>query len=615
VAIIAGSVAVHAGCTGRSIVRADAAGDDLSTRGAPDGSLDAFDASEASARDAIDTPPPRLPDVTIPPDTTDLPFHRVFRTATHNAYWIDRQDRPEVLASGVRERLLDQLLFHAVRSVEIDIHRDRDAAHVFRVFHTDSETNTLCTPFSECLAMLGAFHRLVPHHEALTVIVELKELQEPNFDEAHTPSDLDQAFVSEFGDVLYRPADFLARCDAASTMLDCARTAGWPTTRELRGRVMFAVIGNYRTNFTTAVCRLLHPTAPCLPSPADDVEGHGPLGWLTYATWGGGVRERAGFPMRSNWIHFNEAVDDEQAPAELVDAANAASVIWQVEDLSDPRVPDFIEANGLVRGADSFTMDAQRARVAAGFQFIQTDHPWFVLDDHAPGAPFRPLRSSWSFDATTLREPGHRFIVRGPDDETQSAFVPATFAVPDGTCVRWQTAVAITRAPTDASYPNASRPHGVGCLRAAASRADTSLDSISVCRSSNEHEFATVTFTPHIAGVDAPVTVLSHPSDTNGPGELLRLDVCGTATGTQVTAYSASAFGTDGMPRWTRVGDATSSARLAEQGLSATRDVLFVDTRRDGTNVSGAELGPIVVLRPSGITASSGARFVDDSVE
>ena len=39
-----------------------------------------------------------------------LRYNQVFRIATHNSYWVRRDPAIEIEASGVQERILDQLL-------------------------------------------------------------------------------------------------------------------------------------------------------------------------------------------------------------------------------------------------------------------------------------------------------------------------------------------------------------------------------------------------------------------------------------------------------------------------------------------------------------------------
>ena len=46
-------------------------------------------------------------------------YDAVWQIATHNSYWVDRGVTGDLYASGVQERLLDQLLFDRARAVEI----------------------------------------------------------------------------------------------------------------------------------------------------------------------------------------------------------------------------------------------------------------------------------------------------------------------------------------------------------------------------------------------------------------------------------------------------------------------------------------------------------------
>jgi hypothetical protein len=230
------------------------------------------------------------------------------------------------------------------------------------------------------------------------------------------------------------------------------------------------------------------------------------------------------------------------------------------------------------------------------------------FEDHGPREPFRLLRA-WPIDETLVQEPGKRLAMRGPDDESQSAF--AYTNATGSACVRWQTAVSVTRPPTDARYANPSRPHGIGCLRAAASADDLTADAISLCRTSDDAEYAVVTLASHLAGADDVTTLRSPMQQADGPGEMLRLDVCPDATGTAVDAYTAGAFGSDGTPHWVPVGHVHSTAALTYQGLSATRDVLFIDARHDGHALSSFDVTGPVALHAPGTTASAGAAFDD----
>src|SRR6185312_6775337 len=169
-----------------------------------------------------------------------------------------------------------------------DIHKDDGNPGVWSVYHTDKETNSLCTPLSECLKQLQQFHYANPNHAPVTIVLELKEIFEDNFDEEHTPEDLDRVLETYLGAHLYTPTQFLSRCPSGATMLECAKQQGWPTLAELQGKFIFSVIGNWHT------CVLGQGI------------GHGPKGWADYATWGAGTAARAAFPMRSDFSDFTD---------------------------------------------------------------------------------------------------------------------------------------------------------------------------------------------------------------------------------------------------------------------------------------------------------------------
>src|SRR5579862_8619420 len=200
------------------------------------------------------------------------PYDAVYGSATHNSYWVNRDDGIETEASGTEERILDQLLHEHVRAIELDLHFAAGRPGVWSVYHTDEESNSVCSPLDACLEQLRLFHYLVPRHEVVNVILELKEVWTHAFRADHTIAQLDGELARALGGALYTPADFLARCPEGATLRACARDHGWPDTDELRGRFIVNVLGNWNYN-------------------AND--------WIDYATKDGGVRARAAFPMRS----------------------------------------------------------------------------------------------------------------------------------------------------------------------------------------------------------------------------------------------------------------------------------------------------------------------------
>ena len=82
-------------------------------------------------------------------EQTSPPYDLVLQKASHNSYARD-------------ESLFDQLVFHRVRSLELDIWQSQH----WKVGHNGSgEASSKCSPLAQCLAMLAAFRRVTPQHE------------------------------------------------------------------------------------------------------------------------------------------------------------------------------------------------------------------------------------------------------------------------------------------------------------------------------------------------------------------------------------------------------------------------------------------------------------------
>lgn len=172
------------------------------------------------------------------PGTTDdggslARYDEVVMKAIHNSY---QRDEP----------LIDQLLFHRARNVEIDIHNGKGAdapAGQWYVYHIDLPTQdgSSCTMLSDCLGLLKAFHDAIPTHEVVTVYIDLKDLP----DDGHQPADLDNAITSVIGkENIVAPADVIAQCNGATTLSAAVtKPCGFPTLASLRGKFIFAGTG------------------------------------------------------------------------------------------------------------------------------------------------------------------------------------------------------------------------------------------------------------------------------------------------------------------------------------------------------------------------------------
>src|SRR5690606_33492157 len=132
----------------------------------------------------------------------DVPYNHAVQKSIHNAY-------------SRYEPLLDQLLYHRVRSLELDIHRRREGVLAppgeWFVFHADKPLmrRTSCARLSDCLGQLAAFHAAVPRHAPITLFIDLKD----ELTGGHQAEDLDAAIARGLGrENIVTPADLIAAC-------------------------------------------------------------------------------------------------------------------------------------------------------------------------------------------------------------------------------------------------------------------------------------------------------------------------------------------------------------------------------------------------------------------
>ncbi|MGZ6092546.1 MAG: Ca2+-dependent phosphoinositide-specific phospholipase C, partial [Polyangiales bacterium] len=383
-----------------------------------------------------------VPDANVLPELPKQPSPRldeVFTLATHNSYWVDRGAKNDSFASGTSERLLDQLLYDHVRAIEIDIHKDG-----FKVYHT-VPGNSVCDDLRSCLGQVHAFQAALPNHDPLLIVLELKELFEPNFDETHTPESLDAVLLDELSPHLFSPSDLMSLCPGSTTLGDCARRVRWPSLMQLRGRVMVALIGNW-----------------------DELgSAQSTKDWAVYAAK---APTRAAFPMASPWkldaSTFTPRMQEIVSQDEL-DLGWQQSAFVQIEDLTDPHAAEGLARGAIVRADGANSVADQDQRIAKGFQFLQTDTPSIRTHDRGIAFPYGPM---------TPGEPGSRFLM-GPTTELAFAYAESDMAQ------TWSTWVT--------SGNDARR---IGCVRASASLTDEALASMTVCRvkTAGEHVVARV---------------------------------------------------------------------------------------------------------------------------
>jgi calcium-dependent phosphoinositide phospholipase C len=399
-------------------------------------------------------------------------YNEVYGVATHNSYWLNRSDKADFYASGTQEILSDQLLHEHVRALELDIHSEGAPAGRWKVYRTSDSEDFTCRYLDDCLQMLRNFQYAVPRHEAINVMIELKNVvprtgatfpwipTNANFDGTHSIEQLDDTLRAAFGAALYTPADFLSRCPQGSTIVACMASAGWPTIDQLRGKFVVNLIGNWSTAAADWVQYATHDVQHRVAFPIQSVFEVDPVctkDWLNPARTGTapiGTRvyglDDAGTATDLYCIRdisdFNASPPIDPAARE---AAFQASAFWQLEDVGPDgtaKAAKLLAHHGLVRAADSYdyrpgcdaySWQCQENRIDAGYQFVQTDYPWHVIGNTAAAQRLRRR------DGTAVGEPGARVYVHtGPSP----AYWPYVYDTAPATSQRWwETTVSTTR--------------------------------------------------------------------------------------------------------------------------------------------------------------------------
>lgn len=374
-----------------------------------------------------------------PPYAKGPTLSQTSRIATHNSYYVNHGVTSDWFATGVGERVLDQLLLDHVRGLEFDIHPDPAAPHHFLVYHT-VPGDGVCVDLESCLLPVQLLNDLVPSHSAVLVILELKGLATPTFDADHTPADLDATLRTILGASLYAPGDYQAGCATDLTPAACVAERDWPLEAELAGRVLVAVLGNWND-------------FPGAQAPAD---------WALYALHAD-VMTRAAFSMGSSWQRQHTSLSE--LNQSLVDAATwerawAQTTMLQVEAWDDPLLLPALAHHQLVRADNVFTAADRAQATALGVQLWQTDWPWDVARlDFAlaplPGAPSpsASLDVDGGVDAPLPNidlQPTHVWL--GEPSASQRAYVATALGLADGVTACLSAAVKDNPAVDGASW-------------------------------------------------------------------------------------------------------------------------------------------------------------------
>ena len=363
----------------------------------------------------------------------DVPYDRAIQKSVHNSY--ERF-----------EPLLDQLVYHRVRSVEVDIHVRREGAVApsgdWFVYHEDNPVmrNTSCSQLSDCLGQLAAFHAAVPRHEVVTLFVDLKE----TFEQGHMPADLDAALVKALGrENIVTPSDVMDACPGSTSVRDAVTgTCAFPTLRALRGKFIIVTTGGTSCDTGSLVSSYGgdDPSAR-LAFVGPNVDGSCPVD---------------AYEARPDVVFFNMSFDERARATELRQKGLVARIY----------------RGGVPGGLDS-APDFEAARTA-GASHLATDKTSFEEDGWAATHGPRGFPFTCEGCGDDLREPGSVLAVRATSGD------------------QWGTAdssyIAYENDPSDATWtalvsvPSSHvAPFAKACLVARESDAADAAN-VSVCR-------------------------------------------------------------------------------------------------------------------------------------
>lgn len=450
---------------------------------------------------------------------SSLRYSEVQQKSVHNAY--DRD-----------EPLFDQLVYHRVRSVELDVHTGLggkpDVPGDWYVYHEDLPLfrGTSCALFGQCLDVLAGFHRAVPDHEVVTLLVDLKD----GFGTGHSRDDLDAILRKRLGaDVLFQPKDLFARCTGAATLRETVASAcAWPTLDELRGRFVVLFTGG------TACDAASHASAYLAPP--------------------GGPRDRAGFAAPN--------VDDACTVA-LTDAKK--DVVFANLDEGHLAAAKPLAALGLVTRAykgglqggfdDQASWDAAKA---AGVHLVATnkvnylESPWTVMHQKN-GWPFSCFGPCPGSRAEKDRIFGVEVDSGDAWDRSDSAWF--RHAGPGPVAATWTAFVS-----TVSSH---AEPWAKACIAARAGL-EAGAAYYAICRPQDAHAVRIQARATAGATTDS-VDAATAPGLSEESGFFLRLTLAPSGAGTQATAEVSA----DGVT-FRRVDQRVVGSPLAYQGILAS---------------------------------------------
>ncbi len=452
-------------------------------------------------------------------------------------HYQDIQQRSIHNAYTRAESIVDQLAFHRVRNMEWDI-RSQPVSNIYGptrddndwyVYHSVSESRR-CDKLSDCVTLLKGYHDAVPQHEVITISLEFKgddacvnnertfpyreNINDPT---KQTPAGLDARLRAAFGSALFTPADLLRSCQGSTNLQEAVKNCGWPTTDQLRGKIIFDVLAYNEMACETWLGGTLKRSLTVRALTED------------YAPYQNIAETRVAFaaPLDAWWDDFKMRQRNFVVVHTEVNPERAVAIRAN---------PDF--RNHILRSGQADDASTFASYQAAGFNLINTDQvsildtPW-ADTANALGYPFCPrglVGSACTGAAATAgrREVGTLLDVRaasGDLDNTDDGFVFRALAHP------------LVGQPTQSYIAYISSPsnrgiHGwaKGCLMARASAASSSAY-YAICKAGDNHELSAQYRAPCSGcGTDHIEASLGHGFDGEDAA-FVRLDVGGLANG------------------------------------------------------------------------------------
>ena len=430
--------------------------------------------------------------------------------SSHNSY---ERDEP----------LFDQLVWHRLRSLELDIHNGKrfqsDPTNDFYVYHVDAPAldSTSCRRLSDCVRALSAFHAQVPNHEVATIFIDVKD----DFEAGHTAQILDDVLSGVGRSAIFTPADWLARCPGARTLRAAtAAPCKAPSLDELRGKFVFALTGGTACGATKL---------------AKYVEGGAEkrIGFVAPETTGAcSISEISASHPHVVFLNFAAGVT-----ASAGDAAKAR-YLTRVYDLND-------EAS-FVRAKD------------AGAHFLGTNKVNVTVDPwantaQASGYPFRCLG-----DCAMPRERSDLFALEATGGDLVGAADGALFAHESAVtqAVTWTSAISVASSHVDRAAE--------GCLMARASL-DIGAPFFAVCRPADNDTVRVLR--RETANANVATTTATYATEDVFSSEstfFARLTATPAGAGTRVKGEGSI----DGKT-WVTIDERTFAMPLVLQGVAA----------------------------------------------